>query len=84
MKTKTKLRFADMPKDYEALCAELLREQLCDDAQFGRHAAQARKIFTFPGACGTYLSKLEERFPERFKSRHTNKGNVWLFNPPAA
>lgn len=62
--------------------AELLWEQLCDDTTFGRFAAQARKIFGFPGACGTYLSKLEEKFPERFTSRHTNKGNVWLLRKP--
>ena len=62
--------------------SELLREHLCDDTTFGRFAAQARKIFGFPGACGTYLSKLEEKFPERFTSRHTNKGNVWLLRKP--
>jgi hypothetical protein len=62
--------------------SELLREHLCDDGTFGRFAAQARKIFSFSGACGTYLSKLEEKFPERFRSRHTNKGNVWLLRKP--
>lgn len=62
--------------------SELLREQLCDDTQFGKYAAQARKIFGFPGACGSYLSKLEEKFPERFTSRHTNKGNQWRLRKP--
>lgn len=62
--------------------ADLLREQLTDDTQCGRFAAQARKIFGFPGACGSYLSKLEEKFPERFTSKHTNKGNVWLISAP--
>ncbi len=62
--------------------SELLREHLCDEAQSGRFAAQARKIFSFAGAAGTYLSKLADKFPARFTSKHTNKGNLWLLRAP--
>ena len=58
--------------------SELLREQLCDDPQFARFAGMAKKIFTFTGASGTYLGKLQEKFPERIKFKHNNKGNFWL------
>ena len=59
--------------------AEELRERLCEDARFG---PQARKLFTFANASGTYLSKLEEKFPERFQSKHTKRGNLWLIARP--
>lgn len=63
--------------------ADLLREQLCDDTQFGRFASQARKLLGAPwNPCGTYLSKLAEKFPERVKSKHSNKGNLWLIRAP--
>lgn len=66
--------------------SDALREQLCDDGQFGRFAPQARKIFGFAGACGTYLSKLEEKFPERFQSKHSTirgqNGNFWMIRGP--
>lgn len=59
--------------------AEELREKLTEDGRFG---AQARKLFGFANACGTYLSKLEEKFPDRFKHKHTKHGNVWLIFRP--
>ena len=63
--------------------SEFLREQLCDETQFGRFAAQARKLLpTNWSACGSYLSKLAEKYPERFASDHTNKHNVWLIRAP--
>jgi hypothetical protein len=63
--------------------AEGLREELTDLSE------QARRLFaskkgSFNGACGTFLSRLSEKFPDRFKSRHTNTGNVWLIAPPPA
>ena len=62
--------------------SELLREHLCDETQSGRFAAQARKIFSFNNAAGTYLSRLEETFPSRFTKKHTNKGNLWFLRAP--
>lgn len=70
--------FGDLYGDGDAwgwAAAEELREKLSEDGRFG---AQARKLFTFANACGTYLSKLEEKFPERFLHKHTKRGNVWL------
>lgn len=47
-----------------------------------RFASQAKKLFSFPGACGSYLAKLREKYPDRIQSRHTKTGNVWLILPP--
>lgn len=57
-----------------------LHEQLTADSC--RFAAQAKKLFSYPGACGSLLSRLYEKFPQRFKKKHTNTGNVWMIHPP--
>ncbi|MDB6154463.1 MAG: hypothetical protein JWL90_2916 [Chthoniobacteraceae bacterium] len=58
--------------------SEELKEELC----IGSMGPRAAKLFSFSGSCGTLLSKLKERFPDRFLSKHTNKGNRWQIYPP--
>ena len=60
--------------------AQKLHEELTSESC--RFAAQAKKLFSFPGACGSYLAKLREKYPERIQSKHTKTGNVWLLLPP--
>ncbi len=63
--------------------SKALHELLCEDARFQEHAAQARKLLSaFNNACGTYLSKLADKFPARFEKKHTNKDNLWLIRAP--
>jgi hypothetical protein len=57
-----------------------LHEQLTAEAC--RFAAQAKRLFSYPGACGSLLSKLHEKMPQRFLKKHTNAGNVWMIHPP--
>lgn len=58
------------------MSAEDIREVLLQ----GDHAAKVSKHLTFPGAMGTFLKRLEGKFPERFSKRHTMRGNVWLIS----
>ena len=45
-------------------------------------AREARRLLSFNTACGTYLARLERRFPARVGSR-TKKGyRFWTINPP--
>ena len=62
--------------------SKALHELLCEDARFHQVEAQARKLFCFNNACGTYLSKLADKFPARFEKKHTNKGDVWFIRAP--
>jgi hypothetical protein len=42
------------------------------------------KLLSFNTACGTYLTRLSRRFPERFKKHRTGKhGREWEIKPPA-
>jgi len=43
---------------------------------------EARQLLSFPTACGTYLGRLQNRFPDRFKAEHTRTGNRWTIDPP--
>ena len=60
--------------------AEQLERELGSDSSRCRN--EARKLFTFNTACGVYLGRLAKRFPDRFLSEHTNKGNRWSMYPP--
>ena len=43
---------------------------------------EARRLFSFNTACGTYLARLEQKYPKRVGSR-TKKGyRMWTVNPP--
>ena len=62
--------------------SELLQQHLCDETESGKFATQARKIFSYQGACGQYLSKLMDKFPERVLFKHSKKRNLWLIHKP--
>lgn len=73
----------DNSKDAEAWGWRSMMElQELLTAENGRYAARARRLFNFNNACGFYLAKLREKFPERVQSKHTKGGNVWLILPP--
>lgn len=46
-----------------------------------RHPHRARKIFTFPQACGKYLHRLTKKHPERIHKNPSNKGKLWKISP---
>ena len=73
-------KWLDEPKAWGWEPAMKLHERLTSDSS--AYAAQAKRLFNFPGACGTLLSRLLEKFPQRFKKKHTNTGNVWMIHPP--
>ncbi len=46
--------------------------------------AQAKELFTWPGACGTYLGRLQKSHPKRiFYKRTKREGRRWIVNPPS-
>jgi len=63
--------------------AEELKRQLCEDDRFSEFRQLARSM-DFPNAFGTFLSRLEELYPNRIEgSRVPGKGNhVWTIIPP--
>jgi hypothetical protein len=60
--------------------AEQLERRLCADDSKCRN--EARKLFTFNTACGSYLGRLAKRQRERFCSEHTRMGNQWTITTP--
>ena len=64
--------------------SEELKRLLCEDDEFERFRQLARSTLDFPGACGTFLARLEEKYPNRIQgSRVGGKGNhVWMILPP--
>ena len=58
-----------------------LHEHLTADSC--RFATQAKRLFSYPGACGSLLSRLHEKYPQRFNKKHTTSGNVWMIHPPS-
>ena len=61
--------------------AEALQEELCDMSEHARKLFSSKKG-SFTGACGTFLARLAEKFPDQFKKKHSNSGNVWLVAVP--
>lgn len=68
-----------VPGPWTGLTSELERKLQADSSEV-KH--EAKKLFSFPTACGTYLGRLRKTHPERFESEHTNKGTKWTINPP--
>ena len=46
-------------------------------------AYQVDRLLHFPNACGTYLSRLATRFPDRFSSVKNRGKTVWTIKPEA-
>lgn len=63
--------------------AEDLRNRLTDDASPVRVAAQ-RLLNSYPTACGQYLARLANRFPDRIQRKRTAQSRDWIIHPPAA
>jgi hypothetical protein len=66
------------PGSWEGSASELEREL---KGESSRVAHEARQLFSFPTACGTYLGRLAKNYPNRFKDEHTRKGNQWTISP---
>jgi len=66
------------PGSWEGSASDLERK-LKSEASMVAH--EARQLFSFPTACGTYLGRLAKKYPKRFECEHTNKGNNWTINP---
>jgi hypothetical protein len=64
---------------WEGSAIELQRELTKDPSSVRQ---EARQLLSFRVACGTYLGRLQKLCPERFKSEHTRKGNIWTIEPP--
>lgn len=62
------------PSEWEGSANELERKLTCNTSDVRR---EAERLISFPQACGTYLGRLQKRDAERFKSRHSMKGNIW-------
>jgi hypothetical protein len=76
---ETELFDSVAPGTWEGSAAQLERQLVGDNSKVAR---EARRLLSFPTACGTYLGRLQKVHPERFESQHTQKGNIWAINPP--
>ena len=47
-----------------------------------RCAYEARKLLSWPTACGVYLARLAKRMPERFALDRTADSRQWTIHPP--
>ncbi|MBI3414225.1 MAG: hypothetical protein HY043_02715 [Verrucomicrobia bacterium] len=47
-----------------------------------RCAHEARKLLSWPTACGVYLSRLAKRLPERIISERHEDSRAWIIKPP--
>ena len=56
--------------------AELLHKQLTEDEGFSDFRALARKTFTFTNACGTFLRRLSDKYPQRIKKSEITRPDV--------
>ncbi len=43
---------------------------------------EARRLLSFNTACGVYLARLANKWPERYERKHTESGNEWTVYPP--
>ncbi len=60
--------------------AEDLKQALCAESSPVRSSA-TRLLSAYPTACGQYLSRLMNRFPERFKKHRTATVRGWIIHP---
>jgi hypothetical protein len=67
-----------LPAIWEGSASDLERKLKSEASQVSH---EARQLFSFPAACGTYLGRLAKKYPKRFECTHTKKGNEWTINP---
>ena len=66
------------PGGWEGSANKLERQLLDDSSKVYR---EARQLFSFQAACGTYLGRLARTYPERFSQAHTRNGTIWTISP---
>jgi uncharacterized protein (DUF2249 family) len=76
----TELFDSPAPGEWEGSASQLERFLTREASKVNR---EARLLFSFPTACGTYLGRLQKIHPHRFESRHTEKGNIWKIKLPS-
>lgn len=59
--------------------APSLERLLTASETYGR---EAQKLFPWPNACGTYLSRLGRKLPERMACKKIGNTNHWTIQPP--
>jgi hypothetical protein len=64
---------------WEGSASELERELKSESSKVSH---EARQLFCFQAACGTYLGRLARIYPGRFSQAHTRTGTIWTINPP--
>jgi len=67
-------------KEPMSLPAEALWALLTDPASQINH--EARKLLSWPGACGTLLGRLAKIEPNRVQQKRTSEKRLWIINPP--
>jgi hypothetical protein len=68
------------PGEWEGSASQLERFLTREASKVNR---EARLLFSFPTACGTYLGRLQKIHPHRFESRHAERGNSWKIKLPS-
>ena len=64
---------------FEGKAADLERRLTAENSAV---RSAASRLFTFQSACGTYLGRLQKRYPKRFQQEHKRIGTVWTISPP--
>jgi Bifunctional DNA primase/polymerase, N-terminal len=66
---------------FQGKAADLERRLTAD---YSAVRSAASRLFTFQSACGTYLGRLQKRYPKRFQQEHKRTGTVWTISPPGS
>lgn len=69
-------------KESEATPVRMRSEDFEITLKDGIYGEEARKLFTFYRACGTYLSRLSIRHPERVQQKRIKGETTWIVFPP--
>lgn len=73
------LKVRSVPQEGWHGTAEELARFLCNHQLFSH---EARKLFSWPTACGTYLGRLASKRPDRVKDARSGKTRGWVICPP--
>lgn len=69
----------ELPLTFEGSCQDL-ESKLTSDHNY---QYDARKLLSWPTACGTYLARLAKKFPDNFIQRRTKTSRLWTIIPLA-
>lgn len=56
--------------------------KLQNDLLHSQYSQECRNLLYFNSACGTYLARLEKKFPSRISQRRNTNGRIWLIKGP--